>query len=166
MNIRIETYSGSCQDQVTNLISGIQRGEFKLPITPEQQPDLAAIPDFYQKDNGDFWLALHEDNVVGTIALLDIGRGQGALRKMFVSRDYRGAEKGVARGLLDTLLARAGQAGIGEVFLGTTPFFIAAHRFYEKNGFCEIGQNELPEAFPIMKVDTRFYKMTLMPENN
>ena len=166
MNIRIESFGGSCQDQVTNLISGIQRGEFGLPITPEQQPDLADIPSFYQKGAGNFWLALEEDRVVGTIALLDIGGGLAAIRKMFVARDYRGAENGVAKGLLQTLLTSAGQGGITAVYLGTTPFFKAAHRFYEKNGFCEIDKEDLPASFPIMKVDTKFYKMALGPENN
>ena len=44
-----------------------------------------------------------------------------------------------------------------EVFLGTTARFLAAHRFYAKHGFGEIAVAELPDAFPIMEVDTRFF---------
>lgn len=32
------------------------------------------------------------------------------------------------------------------------------HRFYEKNGFTEIDVAQLPENFPIMQVDKKFYK--------
>jgi predicted N-acetyltransferase YhbS len=45
--------------------------------------------------------------------------------------------------------------------LGTTAKFLAAHRFYEKNGFREIAQTELPASFPVMTVDTKFYRRAL-----
>jgi hypothetical protein len=37
----------------------------------------------------------------------------------------------------------------------------AAHRFYEKNGFSEIKKAELPPNFPLLQVDTKFYKYNL-----
>ena len=99
--------------------------------------------------------------MVGTISLLDIGGHEAALRKMFVDHDYRGEGTGTAHRLLDALLAWARERGVRAIFLGTTPFFLAAHRFYEKRGFCEIEREELPEAFPIMEVDTRFYALAV-----
>ncbi len=106
-------------------------------------------------------MALDGSAVVGTIALKDIGANQGALRKMFVHRDYRGAEKGVAGGLLKHLLHEAKQRGFQDVYLGTTAAFKAAHRFYEKNGFSEITERDLPLMFPRMKQDTKFYRIEL-----
>ena len=50
---------------------------------------------------------------------------------------------------------------VREVYLGTTAKFLAAHRFYEKNGFVEIDHSELPESFPVMVVDTKFYRLEL-----
>ena len=47
---------------------------------------------------------------------------------------------------------------IKEVYLGTTPQFLAAHRFYEKNGFTSIILKDLPENFPVIQVDKKFYK--------
>ena len=99
--------------------------------------------------------------VVGTAALKDIGGGQAALRKMFVAATHRGRDKGVASLLLDRLLGDAAKAGVGEVFLGTTDAFRAAHRFYEKNGFVPVASDALPESFPRMAVDTRFYHRRL-----
>ena len=144
-------------DDVSDLIVGIQRDEFAIDITAEQQPDLHDIGGFYQVRGGNFWVAVGDARVVGTIALLDIGNDQGALRKMFVHRDFRGAQAGTAKRLLDTLLDWARVREIREVFLGTTAKFIAAHRFYEKNGFSEIDRSALPPAFPIMTVDTKFF---------
>jgi GNAT superfamily N-acetyltransferase len=142
---------------VSDLIVGIQREEFSIDITAEQQPDLHDIPGFYQVRRGNFWVAISDDRVVGTISLLDIGDHQGALRKMFVHRGFRGPQAGTANLLLDTVLDWARTKGVLEIFLGTTSKFLAAHRFYEKNDFSEIAQSALPAAFPIMAVDTRFF---------
>ncbi len=150
-------YSPKFESEVVDLIVSIQRGEFAIDITADQQPDLRAIQSFYQTGCGNFWVAVAEGHVVGTISLLDIGSKQSALRKMFVHPDFRGPSRGTARSLLETLLAWAESRGIRDIFLGTTPFFTAAHRFYEKHGFSEIQKPELPASFPIMEVDTKFY---------
>jgi len=142
---------------VLDLILGIQRSEFGIPITAEQQPDLREIETFYQVRNGNFWVALAGPEVVGTISVLDIGSGQGALRKLFVAKPYRGPETATARLLLGTLVEWCASRSLREVYLGTTPQFVAAHRFYEKNGFREVPKACLPASFPIMEVDTRFY---------
>lgn len=47
------------------------------------------------------------------------------------------------------------------IVLGTTPQFVAAHRFYEKNGFIKIDPAELPKSFPVLAVDKKFYQYTL-----
>lgn len=136
--------------------------EFGIPITLEAQPDLRDIPGFYQRGHGNFWVAETEDGeIVGTIALLDIGQQQGALRKMFVAASHRGKEQGAAQALLDTLLAWCAEREMREVFLGTTDKFLAAHRFYEKQGFSRVEPAQLPPSFPVMSVDTRFYALAL-----
>lgn len=143
------------------LIIGIQRDEFGFPITLDDQPDLRDIPGFYQQGAGNFWVAVSDHEVVGTVALLDIGNGQGALRKMFVHANYRGREHGVSARLLDTLLEWARARSVKEVYLGTTEKFLAAHRFYERNRFQRIAATDLPVSFPKMALDTRFYRRAL-----
>lgn len=80
---------------------------------------------------------------------------------MFVKAEYRGAASGVAQELLKKLINWCEQKDYTNIYLGTTPKFIAAHRFYEKNAFTEIEKNDLPDSFPVMTVDTKFYKYTL-----
>lgn len=159
--VTIQIYSSKYQEQIINLILYIQRNEFAVPITLEEQPGLLNIPEFYQKGKGNFWIAVSNDTVVGTLALLDIGNNQGAFQKCFVRQDYRGKDIGVAQQLLDTLLDWAKHQSLKAVYLGTTEVYKAAHRFYEKNGFTEISKSELPETFPLLKVDTKFYRYEL-----
>lgn len=145
---------------VVAVILPIQQSEFDIPITLDGQPDLMDIGGFYQQGNGNFWVALHAGEVVGTAALLDIGNHQAALRKMFVSAKYRGAEHGVAKSLLAVLIAWSQTRDVKNIYLGTTSKFLAAHRFYEKNAFREVLLADLPATFPVMTVDTKFYYRT------
>lgn len=161
MTVEIVRYNKQHADGVRDLIVPIQREEFGIAITYEEQPDLQDVEAFYRRGCGDFWVALAGDRVVGSIALIDIGNRQSALRKMFVHADHRGRDKGVAQGLLDTLMAHARTRDVADVYLGTTSKFLAAHRFYEKTGFDLIDEADLPEAFPRMAVDTRFYRRRL-----
>lgn len=155
--VLVTDFSDADQQSVLNVILPIQQREFGIPIKGADQPDLMNIPGFYQSGTGGFWVARSNDEVVGTVGLKDIGQRQAALRKMFVAAPFRGREFGVAGKLLDALLAHARAKGVSEIFLGTTEKFLAAHRFYEKNGFVELRKAELPKAFPIMVVDSKFY---------
>jgi len=37
----------------------------------------------------------------------------------------------------------------------------AAHSFYRRNGFVEIQKEDLPEKFPLVHVDSMFFKITI-----
>ena len=98
--IRIVPYEGTFQEEIVDLIVHIQQKEYNVPITKEEQPDLLEIETFYQKDHGNFWVAIYDGKVVGTVALLDIENHQVALRKMFVKKEFRGKEWGASHMLL------------------------------------------------------------------
>lgn len=157
-NIVVKEYTAEYQAQVSELILHIQQVEYDIPITLAQQPDLMEIERFYQQGAGNFWVALAGETVVGTVALLDIQNNQVSLRKMFVAADYRGKTYNTASLLLQQAFAWAQQKDIRDIYLGTTLQFVAAHRFYEKNGFQEVPVETLPASFPIMQVDKKFYK--------
>lgn len=157
--VRIIPFATEHTSGVISLILPIQQSEFEIQITLEDQPDLQDIPNFYRTGVGNFWVALDGPTVVGSVALLDIGNRQAALRKMFVAASHRGPEHGVAKQLLGALVQWSRTHGVEQIFLGTTSKFLAAHRFYEKNGFREVQCAELPKNFPVMAVDTKFYCM-------
>ena len=157
----IEAFRSEFAETIPAFIVQIQRDEFGVSINVKDQPDLLAIPEFYQTGSGNFWVATSAGRVVGTIALKDIGNREGALRKMFVAPEARGKDVGVASALLDTLLEWARQHEMERIYLGTTDAFRAAHRFYEKNGFQVIAAESLPKSFPRMQQDTRYYRYEL-----
>jgi hypothetical protein len=129
---------------VINLILEIQNNEFGVAVNIEQQPDLQRIPEFYQVNKGNFWVARVDETVVGTIGLLDIGNGLSALRKMFVNAATAAVKLVLGRNCW-TPFYIGPPPPVYEILLGTTAKFIAAHRFYEKNGFVQVEKTSLPK---------------------
>jgi N-acetylglutamate synthase-like GNAT family acetyltransferase len=161
-SIDIKPYSPLYQQQVIDLILGIQQGEFGIPISIEDQPDLLSINLFYQVNQGNFWCAVTPTGrVVGTISLIDIGGEFGTIRKMFVHADYRGRELAIATTLLRVLEAHATAVNMKTLYLGTLDILTAAQRFYVKNNYTPIAADDLPEAFPRMRLDNRFFSKKL-----
>ncbi|MCX6958036.1 MAG: GNAT family N-acetyltransferase [Verrucomicrobiae bacterium] len=152
MNIEIRPYQPSDHCDVVTLITTIQQNEFGLPITYEDQPDLADIPKFFDL----FLVAVVSEKAIGSIGLKIIG-DFAVIRKMFVAQENRGREQGIAQKLLMALEEEIAARGINKIYLGTTEFFTAAHRFYERNDYLEISMSDLPSDFPVMKIDTKFF---------
>jgi putative acetyltransferase len=160
--IKIQPFENQDTDQIVDLILTIQQKEFNVPITINEQPDLLNIPSFYQHGKGNFWVAKHGGKVVGTIALIDCGENIGAIRKMFVKKEFRGKEFGIAQQLFDILNEAAKQANMTNIYLGTLERLQAAIRFYERNGFSLIEKENLPSVFPVMAVDTHFFEREII----
>lgn len=146
---------------IIDLILPIQQIEFNVPITIEGQPDLLDIETNYHQGGGNFWGAKIDGELVGTIALMNTGHKAGAIRKMFVKKDFRGKEYGIAQQLLETLIAYCREKNITDLYLGTVDILKAAHRFYEKNSFNCIELTGLPSYFPRMMADNKFYHLHL-----
>ncbi len=159
--IKIEIYTEKYKTDIAALILNIQNNEFNVPLTIADQPDLLDIENFYFKKKSNFWVAVEDEKLIGTIALIDFDNGQAALRKMFVDAAYRGREKAVGQLLMNKLIDWCRQKKINEIYLGTVEQLHAAKKFYVKNGFVKIDKSELPENFPLMQVDTEFFKLRI-----
>ena len=164
--VSIIEYNNAYQSSIVNLILHIQQNEFGVEVTLQDQPDLMAINDFYRKGKGNFWIAVENEKLLGTVGLIDMQDGNLALRKMFVEANSRGKEKSVALLLLQTVLAWCKQKGVKNIYLGTVEILKAAHRFYEKNGFVKIEAANLPVSFPRMAVDTLFYQYSFVQQQH
>lgn len=79
---------------------------------------------------------------------------------MFVFTNYRGQKIGTANQLRSCLVSWDRSKNVQKFYLGTTEKFKAAHRFYDQKGFSEINKSDSPATFPLMQVDTRFYKLS------
>lgn len=160
-SISIEPIYNNYCARIIDIILPIQQIEFGVPITLEDQPDLLDIETNYHKNGGGFWGALNNEELVGTIALMNVGHRTGVIRKMFVKKDYRGKEFNIAQHLLESLIDYCKQHGITDIYLGTVDILKAACRFYERNGFVKIEMDTLPSYFPRMKADNTFYHLNL-----
>jgi putative acetyltransferase len=159
--IAIQPYQNQHKEGVIKLILDIQQLEFQVPITLDDQPDLKIIPEYYQINKGQFWVALDNNNVVGSIAIIDCGNNIGCIRKMFVRQEYRGKQYSIAQNLLNKLTAWALEHNFENLYLGTIERLAAAISFYKRNGFTPIEKGELPKEFPLMAVDTHFFEKNI-----
>lgn len=102
---------------------------------------------------------IYSGELVGTIALVKFDERAGAIRKMFVKKEFRGKELNIAQKLLEVLISFCHENGIDDLYLGTITVLKAAQRFYERNGFLKIKKEHLPERFPLMSADDIFYHL-------
>lgn len=161
MKLVIKPVDNQYSNAIVDLILNIQQNEFNVAITIEDQPDLLNITNFYHAGGGSFWGCFINDELVGTIALIKFESNTGAIRKMFVKKEFRGKEFSIAQKLLETLIEYCQQNKIDDLYLGTVSILEAALRFYEKNDFVRIDKGELPKTFPLMAPDNVFCHLNL-----
>lgn len=153
--IRIETYCGKYDDEIIDLILSIQNGENHIGLTLDEQTDLKAIKANYSGKDGEFWTALDDDKLIGTIGLMMKPDGYAVLKKFFVHKDYRSQKIGLK--LYMTLLDFAKSHGVKHIFLDTPAVAKQSHIFYEKADFRKIDISELPVEYSFPDRDSAIY---------
>lgn len=78
-------------------------------------------------------IAWHEGKPAGCIALKKMDGGTAELKRLFVKEEYR--QMGLARQLVEAILAAAKQAGYKKLRLDTLPELTEAIALYKKLGF-------------------------------
>uniref|UniRef100_A0A3Q3C0Q3 N-acetylaspartate synthetase n=1 Tax=Haplochromis burtoni TaxID=8153 RepID=A0A3Q3C0Q3_HAPBU len=107
-----------------------------------------------------FWVAVLEGKVVGTVAAVGQQKESGdavVLQRMSVDQRYRKCGVGVVLGR--EVLEFAAHHGYSSVFLGTTAYAPAAHRLYQRLGFCCVGS---PTGMPHQEDDRNHKYITLL----
>ncbi len=155
----IEAYSGKYDGEIILLILDIQNNEAKIGLPLSEQPDLLDISRSYRQNGGEFWIALSEGKVVGTIGLMMKERHCAVLKKFFVKKEYRSQKVGLA--LYEELLKYAESRGVRYIILDTPSVARVSHRFYEKAGFCKISKEELPVPYSYPDIDSILYMLKL-----
>lgn len=153
--MHIETYSGKYDKEIVSLILDIQNNEAKIGLTLIEQPDLLDIEASYRQNGGEFWLALSDGNVIGTLGLMMKERNCAVMKKFFVKKEFRSQKVGLA--LYNKLLEFAENAGVRHIILDTPSVACVSHKFYEKNGFRRISKDELPVPYSYPDRDSFLY---------
>jgi GNAT superfamily N-acetyltransferase len=143
------------------LILRILNHEYAMALTLDELPDLVDIHATYRHSEGNFWVASIGGDVVGCIGVLRLAGADFELRRMYVDAAARG--QGIAQRLLETALAWCAERGVGDLYLETNEQWKAAHHIYEKRGFVAVEREQLPPAFPVVRVATGFYRLGIAP---
>ena len=130
-DIRVVPFAAGHADGFRALVSDTLR-EFGFEPDEQLDPDLAEPAATYVA----LWVALDRGDVVGSIALRDLGDGELELKRMYLRPACRG--RGVGRRLLETALHWARNRGARRVRLDTTEEMAAARHLYERYGFRRI----------------------------
>ena len=147
MQEEIRPISEAYLDATLSFIVEIRRQE--LPHLDDSIVE-QALPDVevsYRDGSGNFWIALANGNVIGTVGFVDLGNHQACLQKMYVHPNFRG------HGNRATFIECFSSVGrilrqIRDIYLGTYAENRPARRFYEKHGFNGISENNIPTDFP------------------
>lgn len=107
--------------------------------TTSRDTDLDYIEKIY-KERGRFWLAFKDNKLIGCIAIEEKDLETAKLKRMFVLPEFHGS--GAGQALLDKALSFAKSNTYHRVVLNTDKLMNRAHRFYEKNEFKKIGEDE------------------------
>lgn len=131
--MNIITYNEIDNEQIIDLVLNIQNNEAKINLGIEEQADLLNIYDSYEKGGGEFWIAIENDEVIGTVALMNKKNGNSVLKKFFVRQDWRNRKIGYE--LYKHLLDFAQKNNMKKILLNTPSVAQASHKFYERAGF-------------------------------
>ncbi|RXJ71726.1 GNAT family N-acetyltransferase [Veronia nyctiphanis] len=104
-----------------------------------------------------FWTCHSADGLLGCAALKSIDADSAEIKSMRTASNARG--KGVASFMLSHILREAKNRSISTLSLetGTQPFFMPAHKLYEKFGFTDCGPFADYKPVP----HSRFMRLTL-----
>lgn len=127
--------------------------EFEEPIFSSSS---LRIVEVFALPGNKYWVAMADNKVVGTIGLMQLSDNNAVLKSMFVDKAFRG--QSVSRLLMQMLIDWTTEHGCKEVYLGTMSQFMAAQRFYEKNGFERCNRTDLPSDFIANPLDSVFYR--------
>jgi GNAT superfamily N-acetyltransferase len=124
----IVPFQPSHADGFRTLVSNTLR-EFGFEPDPSFDQDLDDPAATYAA----LWVAIAGDEVVGSVALRDLGGGAVELKRMYLRPEKRG--RGVGKRLLAVALDWARANGVDVVRLDTSERMVAAQRLYEAHGF-------------------------------
>ncbi|KKQ27265.1 MAG: GCN5-related N-acetyltransferase [Candidatus Magasanikbacteria bacterium GW2011_GWC2_37_14] len=144
-NIKLRQFEEKDKEATYNLhIEGLKQSESFIddPKAREQlDQDLKKIREEYIDSDGEFFVAIIDDKVVGMGALRKVDDITAEIKRMRVKPELQG--KGIGALILDKLIEKAKELGYKKLLLDTSIKQIVAQRLYESRGFKESRRGEI-----------------------
>lgn len=102
---------------------------------------------------GFVFLALYENQIVGSVALEKITNRQYALTRMGVDPGYQG--KKIGQSLMETAIEKAKELGLSSIILYTNQKLVNALNLYFKNGFKVVPLDDVPYTRATIKMELK-----------
>lgn len=132
MSIKIITYHEKYKQDIIDLV--LDTYENQLGFVGYERPDIYDIPWFYLSEGyNNFWLAVKNDELVGTVWLIAKDSDLTYLKRMIVKKECR--SQWLGKKLLDISLDFARKKGFTLIYAGTVPENLVAIKFYESQWF-------------------------------
>ncbi len=133
MNIKIRKFQPKDQAQVYKLIITVLQNEFSLAKETYSDFDLNNIAKSYGGKRDLFLVAAIGNTVIGTIAIKEDDNNTALLRRVFVSREFRGI--GLGKRLIIKAIEFCEKKGYRVVNFCSTDKMATANILCRKNGF-------------------------------
>jgi GNAT superfamily N-acetyltransferase len=157
-DVKIRPYEPRDQTGLAHLVATVL-AEYGFNVDPILEADLEHPHTCYQG----LWVAVHDDYVIGSVAIRLLGdREVAELKRMYLQPEYR--RRGLGWGLLNRAVDWAKDRGCRSIVLDTSAAMTAARHLYESAGFARTGTRTETGAH-----DTRcevLYKLDLAPPNS
>ncbi len=144
-NIRLRQFEEKDKEATYNLhLEGLKQTESFIddPKAREQlDQDLKRIREEYIDNDGEFFVAIINDKLVGMGALRKVDEATAEIKRMRVKHELQG--KGIGSLILDKLIEKAKELGYKKLFLDTSTKQIVAQKLYESRGFKESKRGEI-----------------------
>lgn len=159
--ISIIQFEEQYTQDVIDLVLHFQNDGTRPLVTVDDQPDLLNIIDSYINKGGNFWIAIENNKLLGSIGIMPYNSEIAILKKFFVYEKYQGEPHHLGQKLYSYLLNFAKSKNIKTILLDTPYNTVRAHKFYEKAGFTKIKESELPITFSHPYKECDFFLLNL-----
>ncbi len=151
---KMKIRSATTEDEpaVRELVFSILESYELEPSPQGTDADLYDFKRYYFDRGGDFSVMMDQDQIIGTVAILNEGNRVCELRKMYLDSRYR--RRGLGRQLMEYGLAKARELGFRRVTLETATALKEAVTLYESYGFKRVqSERQAPRCDISMALD-------------
>lgn len=140
MNPTFHRYRPSDQQAVKDFVINSWK-EFGFTYIKKLDYDLDDPGAYYLTPGGMFFVLKDQEKIIGTIGIINKGKGIAEFKRLYIDMAYRGKKLGSL--LVDTAIAFCRDNNFHKIEFETNKIFTVAHTLYQKRGFTIVEEDTL-----------------------